>query len=125
MPEVKPIVSVAGEGGGITLFQETGGQGRFRVVMVDHSLTFLNEDEAGPAIRKDSGWLDTWEAAIAALSGWPWPVLVPRYVDPAFGEQLMAAVIRISEQKGWDIDSRNRRALWRALCAGEVDPDDE
>ena len=123
MPDVKPIVSVAGEGGAITLFQETVGPGRFRVAMVDQSLTFLNDDDGGPATRKDSGWLDSWESAITALSKWPWPMLVPRFVDPAFGEQVMAAVDQISEQKRWDIDSRNRRAHWRALCVGAVDPD--
>jgi hypothetical protein len=125
MPDVNPIVSVAGEGGGITLYQEIGGLGRFRVVMVDQSLTFLNEDEGGPAVRKDSGWLHTWDAAIAALSKWPWPMLVPRYVDPGFGEQVMAAVIGICKQKQWDIDSRNRRTIWRALCTGHVGRGDD
>ena len=66
MPGVKPVLIVAGEGGGIRMVQEEGGQRRFRVFMADQTPTFLDDsDGGGPALHRDSGWLPTWEAAIA------------------------------------------------------------
>lgn len=53
MPAVNRLLSVAGEGGGIDLMQELGGAGRFRVVMVDQTQTFLDETEGGPPSRRE------------------------------------------------------------------------
>lgn len=92
MSTVKQLLSVAGEGGSIDLMQEEAGAGRFRVVMLDQTPTFLEEDEGGAASKRDSGWLATWEEAIEYFGTWPWPMLVPKYVDPAVADRVLAAI---------------------------------
>jgi hypothetical protein len=82
--------------------------------MSDQTPTFLNDDEGGDVIRRDSGWLTTWEAAITYFSRWPWPMLVPRQVDPQFAGRVLAAVTEVSEQKKLNIGSRLPR--WHEVC---------
>ncbi len=117
MPDVKPVLIVAGEGGGIRMVQEEGGQRRFRVFMADQTPTFLdNSDGGGPALHKDSGWLPTWEAAIAYFSKWPWPMLVPRKVDPQFADRVLTALTQVAQEKNLTIRS-HRMQDWREACS--------
>jgi hypothetical protein len=94
VPEVKVerVLAVGGEGGELVLYQEVGGSGRFRVAMTDQALTFLAEDDRGPVIKKDSGWLPTWKDAIAYYSKWPWPRLTPLYVSREFAGRVREAL---------------------------------
>jgi hypothetical protein len=115
MPSVKAILSVAGEGGGMTLYQEEGGQGRFRVVSSDQTMTFLEEAEAGGPSRSDSGWLATWEEALEKFERWPWPMLVPRHVDPEFADRVLAAIPGVLKRKGVP-EGRYRQERWLKAC---------
>ena len=115
MPTVKEILSVAGEGGGIDLMQEEGGAGRFRVVMMDHTPTFLDEAEGGAASRQDSGWLATWEAAIEYFGTWPWPMLHPTYVAPAYADRVLAAIPDVMKRKRLS-EKHFRQERWLRAC---------
>jgi hypothetical protein len=100
VPEVRTILAVAGEGGGMTMVREVGGQGRFRVTRSDHTMTFLPEPEADNPSHGDSGWLGTFEEALANFERWPWPKLSPRHVDPEFADRVLAAIPGVLERKG-------------------------
>jgi hypothetical protein len=117
MPNVKPVLIVAGEGGGIKMVQEEGGQGRFRVFMADQTPTFLDDSGGGgPALHRDSGWLPTWEAAVAYFSKWPWPMLVPRKVDPRFAHRVLTALTEVAREKSLTIRSY-RMQEWHKICS--------
>jgi hypothetical protein len=76
------VFSVGAEGGSIAMYGDRTDPAHllYRVLLADHTPTFLDERDGGPAIRKDSGWLNTWPEAVAALSRWPWAHLVPVFV---------------------------------------------
>lgn len=117
MPDVKPVLIVAGEGGGINMVREEGGQGRFRVFMVDETPTYLDDGDGGdPALRKDSGWLPTWEVALAYFSKWPWPMLVPQKVDPQFARRVLTALKQVAQDKNLSIRN-DRMQDWRKACS--------
>jgi len=115
VPAVKQLLSVAGEGGGIDLVQEENGAGRFRVVMLDHTPTFLDEVEGGPPSRRDSGWLATWEEAIEFFGQWPWPMLLPRYVAPAYVDRVLAAIPEALKRKNLP-ELRYPAERWLRVC---------
>lgn len=115
MPAVIQVLSVAGEGGGIDLVQEEGGAGRFRIVMVDQTPTFLDELEGGAASRRDSGWLATWEEAIEFFGQWPWPMLHPVYVAPAYADRVLAAIPKVMERKRLS-ERHFRKERWLRVC---------
>ncbi len=115
MPEVHTILSVAGEGGGMTMVREMGDRGRFRITRSDHTMTFLPEPEADNPTYGDSGWLGTFEEALLKFEQWPWPVLSPRYVDPVFADRVLAAVPGVLERKGLPM-RHFREDRWLQAC---------
>jgi len=120
MPNVKPVLIVAGEGGGINMVREEGGQGRFRVFMADQTPTFLDDSNGGGStVRRDSGWLPTWEVAIAYFSRWPWPMLVPRKVDPQFADSVLTALTQVAQERNLTICSY-RIQDWRKACSPDT-----
>lgn len=121
MPDVKPVLIVAGEGGGIRMVQEEGGQRRFRVFMADQTPTFLDDSDGGPALHRDSGWLPTWEAAIAYFSRWPWPMLTPRKVDSQFADRVLTALRQVAKEKNLTTRS-DRMQEWRKACGPRSAP---
>jgi hypothetical protein len=99
MPEVKPILKVGAEGGGISMVREVAGSERFRVVMTDHTPTFLDDDDGGRPIRRDSGWVASWEEAVKFLGTWPWPMLRPLFVDPQYAKRVLEAIPKAAAEK--------------------------
>lgn len=119
LPEVTRILQVGGEGGGITMYREIGGLLRFRVVLTDHSLTFLDDNEGEAVLRKDSGWLPTWEVAIEYYGKWPWPMLAGIYVAPEFADRVLKAMRKALADKGRDMKSINA-ARWSQVLGRSV-----
>lgn len=114
MPIVRAILIVGSVGGSIKMVQEEDGRCRFRVFMSDESLTFLDTQEGGNVISRDSGWLDTWQAAIASFSKWPWTMLSPKYVHPEFSDRVMAAFAEVSEQM--QLNPVKQKPAWLNAC---------
>lgn len=115
--EAKLLISIGAAGGSLALYGDTSDpdHSRYKVVMVDQTLTFLNEDEGGPEIRRDSGWLPTWAAAMEALDRYPWPNLAGLYVDPAVAGDVWAAIQDYQKRAGQPIrDGALDR--WRGVC---------
>ncbi len=110
------LVSIGAEGGAIALYGDMGdlSHPRFMVAVVDQTPMFLSEEEAGPAIRRDSGWLPTWSEAMSALGKYPWPHLHVLHVDPdvtdAVWEALQDYVGRSTQPVRDSAMSRWRRA---------------
>ena len=115
MAEVRTVLSVDGEGGGMTMVQEVGGQRRLRVTRMDHTVTFLAEPEAGKPIHGDNGWVATWEEALAMFEVWPWPILSPRYVDSEFMDRVWVAIPGVLERKRASMRSSTKEQ-WMTAC---------
>jgi len=73
--EVKLLLEVGAEGGSLAIHGKWGlaGGRKYRFGLVDGTLEMLGEEERGPTIGRHSGWLDSWDAAIEAMSVYPWP----------------------------------------------------
>lgn len=83
--------------------------------MLDQTPTFLDEEEGGAAIRKDSGWLDTWADAMKALDRYPWPHLACLSVHPT----VAAAVWKALEEYVGRAERPVRESSmqrWREAC---------
>lgn len=118
-PEPKPelLLRIDAEGGSIAMYGNVNdpARARYKVGVVDQTLTFLNEDERGPEIRRDSGWLTDWTAAIAALDRYPWPRLAVRYVHPRIAQDLWQAAQDYAQRTGREIPESSLRR-WRQAC---------
>jgi hypothetical protein len=128
MASPERLLSIAAEGGSIELYRDGGNRpaSRYRIMVVDHTPTFLDDDEAGTPSRRDSGWLPTWAAAIEWLGRYPWPNLTCRYIDPTIAEPVWAALGEYVARTGRPVrDSALER--WRRHCYGRAPqhPDDD
>jgi hypothetical protein len=90
------LLSIGAEGGSIAVYGTLpiAAMGAFKVGIVDHTPTFLDESEGGRVIRRDSGWLSTWRDALQALDRYPWRNLHPLYVHPRCKAAVWEAVER-------------------------------
>jgi hypothetical protein len=90
----KLLVSIGAEGGFIAIYGDVSDAAhpRYRVVVVDQTLTFLNDEEGGAQIRKDSGWLSSWADVMKALDRYPWPHLACMSVDPSVAPEIWKAL---------------------------------
>jgi len=87
----------------------------FRVTVVDQTVTFLNDDDGGAPLKRDSGWLPSWSAALMWLSRYPWPHLAGLHVDPSVADDVWAALQDYIARDGPPIrDSALER--WRKVC---------
>lgn len=123
MASAKLLIRIGAEGGSIAVYGHAGDlatAGRYKVMIVDQTPTFLNDDERGLAIRQDSGWISTWSAAIQFLDRFPWPDLVGLYVDPSVAQQLWTDVQSYSQRSGKPIQGR-QLARWSRVCHPEND----
>jgi hypothetical protein len=122
MSKAELLLEVMAEGGSIAIYgRREGDRMLYRVGVVDQTLTFLDEDEADAEIRSDSGWLNTWEAAVAAIGRWSWPNLYPRVVHPSIGDRVWKAVQNYTDYAGRGVREEARRR-WRSKC---IDTDTE
>jgi hypothetical protein len=112
------VLSVGAEGGSIAVYgdQSVAGHPRYRVVLVDQTPTFLNDEDGGVAIRWDSGFLPTWQAASEALARWPWPNLHVLYVHPSVAAEVWSAVQDYVAQSDCPVRPQTLDD-WRGACA--------
>jgi hypothetical protein len=117
MANAKLLIAIGAEGGSFALYADTSdpARPRYKVMLVDQTPLFLNEDEGGPVIRRDSGWLPTWTAAMESLSRYPWPHLVGSYVDPAVASDVWHALQDYVERTGRPIRV-SAWERWREAC---------
>ena len=112
------LLSVAAEGGSIQLYRDSHEPNpRYRAMLVDQTLTFLDEHEAGRTLRRDSGWLPTWAAAIKWLERYPWPNLTCQYVHPSVAEPVWTAVEEYVRRTGNPLRA-GALERWRQHCQG-------
>ena len=50
-----------------------------------------------------------------AWAAWPWPMLSPRHVEPAFADQVLAAIPGVLERKRVAVDRYPKRR-WMEAC---------
>jgi hypothetical protein len=118
LKQTRLLLSIGAEGGSIALYGDPSpGVERFRMVMVDQTPMFLDESEAGPTLRRDSGWLTGWPNALAALERYPWPNLVPLSIDPTIATLVSEALETYTERTGRPARETSLQR-WRAACGG-------
>jgi hypothetical protein len=116
MPRAELLLRVAAEGGSIAIYgRAEGSRNQYRVGIVDQTLTFLDDEEGGAAIRSDSGWLNTWEEAITRIGRWPWPNLYPKFVHPSIRDALLKAVQDYRDRSGRGVREEALRR-WQDTC---------
>jgi hypothetical protein len=111
------LIAIAGEGGALAVYGQemVSTSYRYKVMTLDQTPKFLDEEEGGATIKRDSGWLLSWSAALRSLSRYPWPQLAGMYVDPDMGQKVWLAIQdyqRHSPQPVRD-GALNR---WRKIC---------
>jgi hypothetical protein len=89
-------------------------------VIVDQTPTFLNDDEAGPAIRKDGGWFASWEEAMHALERYPWPHLPVLFVHESVRAEVWKAVQDYAATSPKRI-APSSMERWRTQCSEKAE----
>lgn len=110
------LLAVAAEGGSIEIYgRQEGVRTEYRVGIVDQTLTFLHDEEGGEAIRSDSGWLNTWDDAVAKVGHWTWPNLYPKFVHPSMRDAVWKAVQGYRDRAGRGVREA-ALSRWRSIC---------
>lgn len=94
-PSLEVIVEIGGEGGSIALLGVRDRQGgwHFCLDRDESSLADFLPDDFDPALlRSRSGWVTSWEEALARLDRYPWHRLYPIALHAEFRERILAAV---------------------------------
>jgi hypothetical protein len=116
---VEIILNVGAEGGALTIEGNRAANGwRFRAIRNEYALfDLLNaEDREGFEFWSGSGWVDSFDRALALFDKYPWHRLYPLQVHPDFRLRTWAAVgerFREGQRVDWE--------RWCRLCHGEVD----
>jgi hypothetical protein len=111
-PPKEIIVSVAAEGGGVTLYGMRTSKGwLFSRQVRDQTPELLDE----PWIEHSSDVVDSWPAALELLDRYPWHRLYPKQVHEAFKKEVLEAVI--ARYEGTGVGSRSRLPHWKELCS--------
>jgi hypothetical protein len=111
------LIAIAGEGGALAVYgQETESNSyRYKVMTLDQTPKFLDDEEGAAAIKRDSGWLPSWSAAIRSLSRYPWPQLACMYVHPNVGQKVWLAIQDYQRHSPQPVrDGALKR--WRKIC---------
>jgi len=117
--QVKLLLQVGAEGGILAVCRSSNPTEprQYRFGMVDSTLQILGREEGGAPIRRDSGWLDSWDAAMKALNVYPWPRLHPVFVAPEVSLRVWGALTtssaEASEESG-EIDLPKWQSVIRA-----------
>lgn len=115
-PEV--IVSIAAEGGSLTLFgrKDAKNAWKFSRGVNDQTPTLLEEnDGGGQAVDHVSGWVSTWPDAVALLDRYPWAMLGGKEVHPEFRALVWTAVTQRLHDIGGSKANR-AKARWARAC---------
>ena len=113
------ILGVGAEGGSLALYGRRDPDGwRYFATMVDQTRMLLDEDKSDEGeIRKETGVVDSWDAALRLMDRYTWHRLHPLTVHPEFRERVWAAV-----QSRFDSDQEPHQVRrWRELCAEAQD----
>jgi len=90
-PEV--ILEIGAEGGSITLYGIPHGTGwRYSTSVVDSTLSFVSDEPKDSEYRRDSKWVQSWDAALRLIDRNPWHRLYALTVHPEFRERVWAAI---------------------------------
>ena len=85
---------------------------------------FLSDEDRGDLpldSRHNSGWVNSWEAALAHLDKYPWHSLYPMVVHREFQERVWAAVqMRFQLDKSEGRPSDRGLERWHELCGGPL-----
>jgi hypothetical protein len=115
--ELNPILEIGAEGGSITVVSRPspGGPPEYSVRIRDQTLTFLPTEEGGNQIRTQTAWSTDWNDVVNSLGRWPWPMLAPVRVDPAYAERVLAAA---QQYRGRDGQPARPSSLerWARIC---------
>lgn len=111
--EWEVILEVLGEGGSIALYgRETPEGWVFGRELVDQTMMLL---EDGEEIRRFDE-AHTWEKALELISKYPWHMLYPGKLHPAFADMVyQAAMAKLDEEYGPD-ECEDRRQKWTSFC---------
>jgi hypothetical protein len=117
MSKTQLIIEIGAEGGSIKVLGRAADDGatEYSVKLRDQTMTFLSGDEAGPEIRRDSAWTESWDLALKTLGKWPWPMLYPMYVHPDYRERVLSEVERYRRPDGQPARA-SAVERWREAC---------
>lgn len=115
MDQTEVIIKVGTEGGAVTLLGKRAASGWiFASHVLDHTPLMIDEEP----IEHQSEFVDSWPAALALLSRYPWMEFYPLEVHPEFRLQTLAAVEAACVAQG---DRPNRMSQqWREVCSAGV-----
>jgi hypothetical protein len=118
MGQADLLLAIDSEGGTIALYGDTteATRPRYRLLLVDRAPAVLNIEESGLAMRRDSGWLVNWSAAMAALGQYPWPHLECRVVDLTVAGAVWDALQSYVDRTG-NSPIPSAWGRWRRACA--------
>jgi hypothetical protein len=113
----KLLISIAAEGGALAVYGKVTDSGAYlyKVMITDRTPSFLDEDEAGSSIRRDSGWLPNWSEAMKSLSRYPWPQLAGMFVDPSVQQAVWEAIQHYQRLAPRPVRD-GALARWRKAC---------
>jgi hypothetical protein len=108
MSQADLLLAIDSEGGTIALYGDSTEATRphYRLVLMD----------SAAALRRDSGWLPNWSAAMAALGQYPWPHLECRIVDPTVAAAVWDALQSYVDRTGHS-PLPSLWGRWRQACA--------
>jgi hypothetical protein len=88
------LISIAAEGGALAVYGQAVDSSayRYKVMTTDRTPIFLDEKAGGSSVKRESGWLSSWSAAMKSLSRYPWPQLAGMFVDPSVRQAVWAAI---------------------------------
>jgi hypothetical protein len=117
------LIAIAAAGGALAVYGqplESNGY-RYKVMTLDQTPEFLDEEKDGATIKRDSGWLFSWSAAIRSLSRYPWPQLAGMYVDPNMGQQVWMAILDYQKHSPQPVREAALKR-WRKVCGVDREP---
>jgi hypothetical protein len=121
---VEVILKIGGEGGSLTIEGVKAAHGwRFRAIRNEYALMDFLRGEDGFEFWSGSGWVDSFDRALALFDRYPWHRLYPLQVHSDFKARIWAAVQeRYDKDRDGDPAHLERSSdRWRQLCAGTGD----
>lgn len=89
MDQTEVIIRVGTEGGAVSLLGKRRASGWiFARHVLDHTPLMIDEE----SLEHQSAFVDSWPAALALLSRYPWMEFYPLQVHPEFRQQTLAAI---------------------------------
>ena len=118
MSQADLLLAIDYEGGTIALYGDTtdATAPRYRLMLLDQSAAVLDVAHSAPAVRRDSGWLANWSAAMEELGQYPWPHLHSRFVHPSAATRIWEALHSYVDRTGHS-PIPSLWGHWRRACS--------